>query len=395
MSEMDDLIKANREWTERLIARQKALHGQRERYTRESELQEEIHARGGGTYQGDVQEQGQGQGGGDGSGEKTVTNQIIQEAAWAVKDKDVRIMGKINDDVLIEAYERLGNVWKVGDELGISGQKVYARLDKLGLVRKMNRFTKEDEEFLLLHYQEYKDRWDLKTLAEMMGRTVPFISRKAKALGLTSYGSKMPEDKRLNQGRIMSERIKREGHSRGMLGKHHSEEFKRKMSERVRSEWKDPGSAHNTEENRQRRSDVMHQSRMNGTISSSYSIGKRIDVDYGTKHCTFRSTWEKSIADILESYKSKGWVAEWTYEEVVFDFPLERRGVRSYRPDFEITKANGDKVYFEVKGWMTPKGKKGIDLMRKYYANVELIIIDEDEYKQSVSETDYLRRYCL
>lgn len=47
MSEMDDLIRANREWTERLVARQKALHANGGRYTRESGVMQKMERKGG------------------------------------------------------------------------------------------------------------------------------------------------------------------------------------------------------------------------------------------------------------------------------------------------------------------------------------------------------------
>ena len=92
---------------------------------------------------------------------------------------------KATDKQIIEAYEKLGNVWKVGEELGMCGQGVHERLRKMGIDTSMNLFDKEDEEYLRQRYVLYRDAGMLQDLADEMGRTKQFICRKAGALGLT------------------------------------------------------------------------------------------------------------------------------------------------------------------------------------------------------------------
>ena len=87
----------------------------------------------------------------------------------------------------------------------------------------------------------------LQVLADKMGRTKPFICRKAKELGLTGkrggfYGN--PK----KTGEFISNWIKENGHPKGMKGKKHSEENKKKFSEHSKKMWNDKNSKLNSEE---------------------------------------------------------------------------------------------------------------------------------------------------
>jgi hypothetical protein len=93
--------------------------------------------------------------------------------------------------VIAESYKRLGNVWKVAEEVGLCGQTVHDRLTRAGLINKLNRFTDADKEILKAEYKKYRDSANLKELAAKMGRTVPFITRKAKELGLTDAANRV------------------------------------------------------------------------------------------------------------------------------------------------------------------------------------------------------------
>ena len=53
-------------------------------------------------------------------------------------------MKKATDAQLVEAYERLHNVWKVADEFGMCGQSVHERLARLGKINPINVFTPEE-----------------------------------------------------------------------------------------------------------------------------------------------------------------------------------------------------------------------------------------------------------
>lgn len=112
---------------------------------------------------------------------------------------------RITDDVLISSYERTGNVWKTGKEVGICGQAVWERLHKLGICKGINYWSEEDDKVLIEKYNQYKSQYKLDVLAAELGRTKQFICRKAKALGLTNKkDKKMPEDIRIRLSEIMT-----------------------------------------------------------------------------------------------------------------------------------------------------------------------------------------------
>lgn len=97
---------------------------------------------------------------------------------------------KVSDAELIEAYERTGSVWKTGKEVGLCGQSVHERLQKLGKAKHVNIFTEEEKNTLRDCYTVYRDAGKLDDLAQKMGRTKHFICRKAKELGLTDKNCK-------------------------------------------------------------------------------------------------------------------------------------------------------------------------------------------------------------
>ena len=97
---------------------------------------------------------------------------------------------KATDEELIEAYERLDNVWKVADEFDMCGQSVHERLSKLGVVKPVNVFTEEDKKRLEEEYVVYRNAGKLQELADSMGRTKQFICRQAGLLGLTDKNHK-------------------------------------------------------------------------------------------------------------------------------------------------------------------------------------------------------------
>lgn len=90
---------------------------------------------------------------------------------------------------IVECYDRLRNVWRVGEELGLSGQWVHELLTSLNAVDKRNFWTTVDDEVLAERYAEHKASGTLQILADTLGRTKQFICRKAKKLGLTNSRS--------------------------------------------------------------------------------------------------------------------------------------------------------------------------------------------------------------
>lgn len=94
-----------------------------------------------------------------------------------------------------------------------------------------------------------------------------------------------------------------------------------------------------------------------------------------------RSRWEANIARYLEFLKSHGQIAAWAHEPETFWFEAIRRGVRSYKPDFRVTRTDGGIYYVEVKGWMDSRSRTTLRRMKKYHPLVKIDLIDTRRYR--------------
>jgi len=119
---------------------------------------------------------------------------------------------------------------------------------------------------------------------------------------------------------------------------------------------------------------------VNKTIQHSGSKSGWAEI--GGKRNYFRSSWEITVAAYYEFLKRHKLIQEWEYEPTVFWFNEIKRGVRSYKPDFLITRNDGTTYYVEVKGWMDNKSKTKLKRMAKYYPNVVVEVIDGAKYKE-------------
>lgn len=133
-------------------------------------------------------------------------------------------------------------------------------------------------------------------------------------------------------------------HPKGMLGKHHSDETRKRLSVSHFELFKNMTA----EEKHERAMKAVKTKRGNGgfsTTSNSYSRckgGTRQDLNQ-----YFRSAWEANIARLLNYLN-----IEWIYEYKRFDFNNETEFVLSYQPDFYLPKYD---KWIEVKGWMDEK----------------------------------------
>ncbi len=99
----------------------------------------------------------------------------------------------IDVERMAELYRKHGSVHRVGEILGMHGQTVHYHLKKHGIpVKTINVFTDEERERLRNEYAMYRDAGQVKRLADDMGRTVQFLSRQARALGLTKRSYPKP-----------------------------------------------------------------------------------------------------------------------------------------------------------------------------------------------------------
>lgn len=301
---------------------------------------------------------------------------------------------KVSDEALIESYSKTQNVWKTGEEVGMCGQSVHERLTKLGIINKMNYWTENDDNALVEKYTRYKLENRLDELAKELGRTKQFICRKAKILGLTDRNLHPMADKAKNKLSIKTkEWIRQKGHPKGYLGHKHNDEARAKISESSKKTWRDPNSILNSEVNRQRLSDVLHERQMHGNINK-YSIWGKHKVDFANRTYVFKSTWEVEIAKQLQSMQDTGIITHWGYETKHFEFKDIQRGIRSYCPDFEVMLPDGLIFYIEVKGWKMFKSMKRIQMFRERYPNIKLILLDEKEYKNVLeSDINWILKY--
>lgn len=304
----------------------------------------------------------------------------------------VKTQNRLPDEVLIKAYSETQNVWTAARLIGMSGQQVHYRLSKLGLINKMNYWTKDDDAFLLANYLYYKENWKLEELAISLNRTKQFICRQAKRLGLTGGAKKVPTEYKENLSRITSERLKKEGHPKGMLGKRHTVEFKDKMSIAIMLKWADPNSVFNSDDFKQKQSDHMSKLQASGKLNNNYSRVKNGTVEIAGRVIFFRSSWEANVAAYLQFKKEKKLIKEWEFEVDVFWFDKIKRGVRSYKPDFKITDNDGSQYYIEVKGWMDAKSKTKLNRMRIYHPSVKVEVLGSKEYKE-LKKQSYLYKY--
>lgn len=113
-----------------------------------------------------------------------------------------------------------------------------------------------------------------------------------------------------------------------------------------------------------------------GKFASKPKRGFREDLGFSV-----RSAWEANYARYLKLLEKQGQIKAWHYEPREFKFPV-KRGVRSFRPDFEIMENTGRIEYHEVKGFMTPTSRVALNHMKRYYADYVVHVIDRKAYKE-------------
>ena len=219
---------------------------------------------------------------------------------------------------------------------------------------------------------------DVSEIARRIGRSVTAIHVRASQLGIkfafariryrkpTKYSSET--ERREARATVMRERHKRNGHP--MLGRHHTEESKKKISERGIGRKRTSMSI---------ASMLATKLAKYGTTSPRLPRGswKASWREIGGKKIFARSIWEANYARFLEFLKVRGEIAEWEHEPKVFWFNKIKRGCRSFLPDFRVTQLNGTREYHEVKGWMDKRSATKIRRFFKYYPNEILILRDK------------------
>jgi hypothetical protein len=288
---------------------------------------------------------------------------------------------------VIALYSEFGNVWKVGEILGRCGQSIHEFLTRRGVIQKMNTF--DDFDILREKYIAYRDAGKLQDLANELGRTKQFICRKAKEIGLTEikYQRSKTHEENVKKGALG--RWDNKPHPRGMLGKTHSDEYKEVRRKSMKKAWSDPSSTFNSPEHRKMLSDRMSYFQNNHpNKSANYSRTKKGWFIKDGIPIAMRSSWEFNYAHYPNTLLDSGKIISWQYEAKSFKFPELIFGCRTYTPDFLVINNKGEEQFHEVKGWMDNKSQLKFKLMKKYFPDVKIKLIDELAYREIEKKKD-------
>lgn len=249
-----------------------------------------------------------------------------------------------------------------------------------------NRPISQAERRTIRAYYESAPRgrgeFNLDALAQHLGRSKHLVSRAACQMGLTDPNRPVSEELRASTGGRIAETMAERGHPRGMAGKSHDEDTRKKISAaQVRI------NSGKTAEDWERRAEKARETReRNGKVrvvtESTYSRcrrGRREDLG----DTFFRSSWEANYARYLNwrVANPRDPLRSWTYEPTTFWFSGIKRGVVSYTPDFLLEEDGVDPYYVELKGWMDDKSKTKLARMAKYHPNVRLDLVDAKAYR--------------
>lgn len=299
---------------------------------------------------------------------------------------------KFDIEKLHESYLRTGSVHRTAAEFNSSGETVRKHLTQAGKRLNRSKWTNVEIELLRLAYA-MPDGFDIAVIAKSFGRTHAAVACKADELGLCSGRGKhiVTESARKNMSVAQKEvtsrpgvkeerssqvaaSIKANGHPRGMLGKHHTQEARDAIS-RFHSGKKAP-------RDRVEKQMATRISRY-GSLAPKTTRGswKAAWHEIGGVRFFARSKWESNYAHYLEWRRSKGEILKWEHEPETFWFKGVKRGVVSYLPDFRVTFPCGRVEYHEVKGWMDSKSVTKIKRMAKYHPTTTLVVIDSKRYR--------------
>lgn len=268
---------------------------------------------------------------------------------------------QVTNEQLLEAYNRLGSVWKVAPEVGICGQSVWERLKKLGVVDK-DRWTKQQLNILRQSYSDNpSNTLHINQLVNIIGKPKTSISGKAKRMGLTTNRYR----KRDKIMRLAISKRQKEWH------KTHEHPNKAEMQIRVC-----PACGMFFEaipsDNRKYCSTKCSYNRTQVYGHQGYAkIGIRADLN----NQYFRSRWEANYARYLNYLISIGEpILKWEYEPERFNFSKVRTKPYYYTPDFCIIFTDNHREYHEIKGWDYGNGQKARRRFRKYFPQHRLIL---------------------
>lgn len=279
------------------------------------------------------------------------------------------------------AYEEHGEAKAAAKSLRICKNRLCKILNDGGHKMRRLTVTQAVRDRIHTYYTDTPETdFDLDELAAELSRHKANVSRIARDMGLT-HRRPMRADSRAAIGLASAERIARDGHPRGMLGRKLSPDALAKVSAASlasHAKQRAAGVGVHSAEGKQAASDRMSKMRAAMPAENTYSRckgGRREDI--GPMY--FRSAWEANYARYLNWLKARGEIEDWQYEPTTFWFEAIKRGVRSYKPDFLIFE-KATSYFVEVKGWMDAKSATKLKRMKKYHPTVEVRLFGAKDY---------------
>lgn len=275
--------------------------------------------------------------------------------------------GWTNDEIqsLIDNYPSKGRMWCC-EFLNKTEPQIRAKASRLGLRQDRN------SEFFL--------DWQKRAAESKIGKKRP---DQAEVMRNLHKEGKMIRSDELNKviAQKRSESFKINGHPRGMLGKNHSEESKKKIGDSTKKLWEEM-----SDEDKLKR---VKKSSLTKSQNNSTSTSKRYSASWkcgwriiNSSSYFFRSSWEANYARFLELLKDNGDISLWEYEPISFVFEDESCIRHSYLPDFRVTNNDNSIEYHEVKGWFDDRAVTIFEQMSKFYPDIKLVVIDSKYYKK-------------
>jgi hypothetical protein len=248
-----------------------------------------------------------------------------------------------------------------------------------------NRRISDAEKDKIREYYEGTNpaEFDLNALSARLGRSKYLVCRAARHLGLSNQCRPLSAAHAEKNRAASANQWAKKPHPRGMLGKKHTPETLRVVSEASKRSWatqKTFGTGNCAPENVAKRRATMAKIAASRPASSNYSRargGRRPDLGA----TWYRSSWEANYARYLNFLMRLGVVEAWEFEPQTFWFEGIKRGACSYLPDFRVKYKGDDRLeYVELKGWVQPKDRTKWRRMKKYHPEIKLTIVAAKEY---------------
>jgi len=280
--------------------------------------------------------------------------------------------------LICDLYKRDYPVQRIVEVTGVSRSWIHKIVHETSGYRLRSWSDSEDMKLREIYSALCGVEPDLDAIALYFGRSYAAVASRAHILELTNmfWKSRMETCAQYSATRKLQFAFG-SPHPRGMLGKSHSIEAKKKISEKNR------GTVRKSTASQRKTMSIAQAAiiRKTTTATEIYSrtkSGRRSDLG----DVFFRSAWEANIARWLNFNGVK-----WEFEPTTFWFEKIRRGVRSYTPDFYLTEEDR---YIEVKGWMDAKSKTKLKRMAKYHPKVNIELLDAGRYKEISKMAQYV-----